>query len=120
MNDDAFSMMFTFVFILIIGIIAYGVISQIIVYSKNKQSPRLSVDALIVSKRTDVDSFHDNQTMVHHAFSSYYICFEFASTDRLELQVNEYNYGMLCVGDRGKLTFQGTQFIGFERIRSSS
>ncbi len=26
------------------------------------------------------------------------------------------DYGMLAEGDRGRLTFQGTRFLGFERM----
>ncbi|MCI9457297.1 MAG: DUF2500 domain-containing protein, partial [Oscillospiraceae bacterium] len=37
------------------------------------------------------------------------------SGDRMEFQVQDTDYGLLVEGDRGKLTFQGTRFLGFER-----
>ena len=41
--------------------------------------------------------------------------FEFESGDRMEFAVPSDIYGLSVEGDRGKLTFQGTAFIGFER-----
>ena len=36
--------------------------------------------------------------------------------DRMELEVPDMEYGLLVEGDRGRLTFQGTRFLGFERM----
>ena len=33
----------------------------------------------------------------------------------MELSVKSSEYGMLAEGDSGRLTFQGTRFLGFER-----
>lgn len=41
--------------------------------------------------------------------------FQVESGDRMELQVKGTDYGMLAEGDRGKLHFQGTRYLGFER-----
>ena len=35
--------------------------------------------------------------------------------DRMELTVSGSDYGMLAEGDIGKLSFQGTRYLGFER-----
>jgi len=37
------------------------------------------------------------------------------SGDRFELQLQGQEYGLLVEGDRGKLTFQGTRFLEFQR-----
>ena len=52
-----------------------------------------------------------------HTTSStwYYATFEFESGDRMELGVSGSEYGMLAEGDSGKLTFQGTRYLSFER-----
>ena len=47
--------------------------------------------------------------------TSYYVTFEVESGDRIELEVNGLEYGMLVEGDCGKLSFQGTRYLGFER-----
>ena len=58
-----------------------------------------------------------NSTGIHgyHTYTSYYVTFQFDSGDRLEFSVEGTEYGMLAEGDRGKLTFQGTRYLGFER-----
>ena len=45
----------------------------------------------------------------------YYATFEVESGSRIELAVRGEEYGMLAEGDRGRLTFQGTRYQGFER-----
>lgn len=49
------------------------------------------------------------------ADTSYYVTFQVESGDRMELSVNGSEYGMLAEGDEGKLSFQGTRYLGFER-----
>jgi hypothetical protein len=48
--------------------------------------------------------------------TTYYVTFEFESSDRLELTVSGQEYGQLVGEDIGNLTFQGTQFIEFVRV----
>ena len=47
--------------------------------------------------------------------TSYYVTFQVESGDRMELSVTGSEYGMLVEGDEGKLSFQGTRYLGFER-----
>ena len=47
--------------------------------------------------------------------TSYYATFQVESGDRMELNLSGQEYGLLAEGDRGKLTFQGTRYLGFER-----
>ena len=42
--------------------------------------------------------------------------FQFDSGDRMELQMQGHEFGLLIEGDSGKLTFQGTRYLGFERM----
>ena len=61
----------------------------------------------------------DSSSGVHHGSSShtsYYVTFEFESKDRTEFRVNGKEYGMIAEGDYGKLKFQGTRFLEFNRI----
>ena len=72
------------------------------------------VFALIVGTNSHTDS-----SGVHHGSSShtsYYVTFEFESKDRTEFCVNGKEYGMIAEGDYGKLKFQGTRFLEFNRI----
>ena len=109
------------VFLVVIGIILTMAVKGIIIWNKNNHSPRLTVDAVIVSKREDVSGHSHNMvgnsTGIHgyHTYTSYYVTFQFDSGDRLEFSIEGTEYGMLAENDRGKLTFQGTRYLGFER-----
>ena len=48
--------------------------------------------------------------------TTYYVTFELDSSDRVELRMKGAEYGMLIEQDRGRLTFQGTRYLGFKRI----
>lgn len=117
---DVFQLLFMVMFFLVFVIIFVRLIKGIFIWNKNNHSPRLCVEATVVSKRSDVHHYHNN-TMnngMHGSTStSYYVCFEFESKDRLELKVTGYEYGMMAEGDVGKLTFQGSRYLGFERNR---
>ena len=94
-----------------------------VAWISNNNSPILTVDAVIVSKREDVSVHrHGNAGDVtgahgYHTTSSttYYVTFEMENGERKELHVSGKEYGLLAEGDSGKLTFQGTRYKGFER-----
>ena len=124
MGFGFFNIIFSVIFLIVIGVFAYAIIAGIVRWNKNNNSPRLTVDARIVSRRTDVT--HHNHagagdpTGVHGFYTTtstrYYVTFEVESGDRFELAVNGGEYGMLAEGDYGRLTFQGTRYISFERV----
>ena len=117
-NFDMFSVMFGIVFFMVIGIFVVAFVKGITQWNKNNHSPRLTVNAKVVAKRTNV-SHHHHGTGVHGGHSStsttYYVAFEVESGDRMELKMQGYDYGMLVEGDEGRLNFQGTRYLGFER-----
>ena len=61
-----------------------------------------------------ISAFGANAAMMH-ASTTYYVTFEVESGDRMEMNVGGQDYGMLTEGDVGKLTFQGTRYLNFER-----
>ena len=102
-------LMFTVVFIVIL----VKIIGQ---WHNNNQSPRLTVEATVVAKRGHTTHHHDAGNMHHsHSSTTYYVTFQFESGDRLELEIPHDRFGYLVEGDKGKLTFQGTRFLEFER-----
>ena len=111
--------MFLVVFILIISTIVGSLVSGAKRKHKNDQSPRVTADAKVVSKRMQVgqnrQSSGDNDMMRSYTYSKYFVTFEFESGDRLELPVDGSDYGLLVEGDTGKLSFQGTRYLGFQR-----
>lgn len=109
-------------FIFVFGTIIVRSVQGAKQWKKNNDSPVLTVDATVVSKRADVQHYHHDTGIdnVQHMSSSttYYATFEVASGDRLEFEIRDTEYGMLAEQDTGKLTFQGTRYLGFERDRS--
>lgn len=92
--------------ILVISLIVYSSVKQ---KRYNDSQPRLDVQAKIIGKRTKVTG-HD------HARTHYYITFQLNTNDRIELELNGEEYGMLVEGDMGELTFQGNRYLGFKRL----
>ncbi len=117
MGFSTFSWMFTVVWLLTFGIILVVIIRGLCQWGTTNRSPRLTVDVTIVSKRTCVSHHtHSNDVGIHTDMStSYYVTFQVESGDRMELQVKGTEYGMLVEGDRGRLTFQGTRYLRFQR-----
>lgn len=114
-----FQILFFLVFFLIIGVFLATMIRGIGQWHKNNQSPRLTVEATVVTKRTNVSRHHHHNGAGHMGHTStsttYFVTFQVVSGDRMELRMDGYQYGMLAEGDRGRLTFQGTRYLGFER-----
>lgn len=104
--------LFTLVPLLIVGGIIFIIIKGIMEWSSNNQSPRLTVPAMIATKRTST-SRHGTDNM--HTSTTYFVTFQFDSGDRSEFTVSGSQYGMLAENDIGFLTFQGTRYLGFER-----
>ena len=110
------------IFVLVFGIIIVAMVRGIGEWNKNNHSPKLSVPAKVVSRRTDVSHHHHHQGngMYHtHTATSYFATFQVESGDRIEFLVSGTEYGMLAEGDSGELTFQGTRYPNFQRNESA-
>ena len=120
-------------FIATVGLLVVGVFGSVVVkgvsqWRANEASPLRSVDALVVSRRTDVRR-RSGSTALPGADSgaptvagtpatsstTYFVTFEEPSGERRELQVSGQDFGQLAEGDRGHLMHQGTRFKGFTR-----
>ena len=114
-----FQIMFFIVFGLAISTVFISLIKGVKEWNKNNHSPRLTVPATVVTKRTDVTRRRSGGTNGHHHYhtsTNYYVTFEVESGDRMELHLSGPEYGLLVEGDKGKLSFQGTRYLGFERM----
>ena len=115
---NMFGIMFSITFIIVIGMFIMTAVRGISQWNKNNNSPRLTVEAVVVAKRTNVTHHHNggvNEHHHHHTSTSYYVTFQVQSGDRMELHMSGHEYGMLVEGDQGMLSFQGTRYLGFER-----
>lgn len=118
MNDDwlfdffetGFPIIFGIIFILVIGTFIFVIIKNISQWSHNNKQPKLRVIAKIVTKRTENRRSNDSSS------TWYYATFEVESGDRIEMSLSGKEYGMLVEEDVGNLTFQGTRYLGFERL----
>ena len=124
MMFSIFPSLFMAVFVIVIGMFIVTAVRGVSTWSKNNASPRLTVPAQVVTKRTSVThhrhhahgSHHGGMGMGHTAtHTSYYVTFQVESGDRMEFSVSGPEYGMMAEGDRGSLSFQGTRYLGFER-----
>ena len=113
--DSVFPVLFTVMFVLVLGVIIVTLVRNVSQWHKNNNSPRLTVDATIVSKRMDVTHHHNSTTHTNSSSTWYYATFQVTSGDRMELSIPTQDYGYLVEGDHGKLTFQGTRYLSFER-----
>ena len=103
-----FPILFFAVFALFIGVFISVLVKSGKQNKKNNDSPRLTSEAQVVTKRTHVWG--------DHSHTDYYATFQFESGDRLELEIPHNQFGYLVEGDKGKLTFQGTRFLEFRRM----
>ena len=104
------------IFLVVIGMFIFTAAKGISQWNKNNNSPRLTVPATVVAKRTNVSHHHHHNNMHHTTHSTtYYVTFQVQSGDRMELHVTGQEYGLLVEGDQGSLSFQGTRYLGFER-----
>lgn len=110
---DLMSAIFPIFFLIIAVIVIFTIVRGLMEWHSNNHSPRLTVDATVVAKRENTTHHQNN---INYAVSTtYYVTFEVESGDRMELSVDGQEYGMMAEGDTGKLTFQGTRYLEFER-----
>ncbi|MFX3674945.1 MAG: DUF2500 domain-containing protein [Paenisporosarcina sp.] len=109
-----FFVFFIIIFSLVIGTFIFIAVKGISQWSKNNQSPVLSVPAEVVAKRTDTSGVSGDSS----SNTWYYVTFQVQSGDRMELGVPDNEYGMLAEEDLGILTFQGTRYKGFDRRKN--
>ena len=121
--NTVFSIVFPLIFFGLMCLFIFTLISNLRTWNKNNHSPRLSVPAAVVAKRTDIshsDAANAGDLSGAHGYrtstyTSYYVTFQVESGDRMEFEVDGSDYGLLVQGDIGKLSCQGTRYLGFER-----
>ena len=120
-----FLLLFGAIFLLAVTVFIVILVKNLKQHRVNNNSPRLTVEATVVSRRQNV-SHHNTAnagdiTGAHgyttSSFTTYYATFQVESGDRMELAIPSSQYGYLTEGDTGRLTFQGTRFLSFERTR---
>ena len=104
-----FEILFSLAFFAVLAVILVTAVRGLLQWNQNNHSPRLTVPAVVAAKRTATTHSHHNTGGAAHG------TFQVESGDRMELRLSGAEYGMLAEGDRGRLTFQGTRYLSFER-----
>ncbi|MBR4971661.1 MAG: DUF2500 domain-containing protein [Oscillospiraceae bacterium] len=110
-----FPLLFGTTFLFVMGVIVYTLVVNIKQEHKNNHSPKLTVEAKVVAKRTNYRHHSGTNNHIGHTHTTYFVTFEVQSGDRMELSMSGPEYGLLVEGDWGNLTFQGTRYLGFQR-----
>ena len=120
---DFFFAIFPIFFIAVFGLVIFTFVKTFsdaaAEKKRNDSSPRLTVEARVVGKRTYVGRHGSTSHSHSHSYTRYFVTFEVESGDRMELSVGGSDFGMLIDGDKGRLSFQGTRYLGFERDTSN-
>ena len=109
-------------FFAVAAAVAGLIVLIVVMVRKNSSAPKITTDAKVVSKHMSVTPQHNpaagdasgahghriTHTTHHH------VVFRTADGADLELSVNRTEYDALREGACGKLTYQGTWFLGFE------
>lgn len=112
------------ILVAVFGILLVGAVGRgLWVWNRNNHSPVQTVAARIAAKRMAVSGFGGtaagNVSSMHGMHSStrtrYFATSEMENGRRIELGVKDSEYGMLAENDTGRLSFQGTRYLGFER-----
>lgn len=119
---DSFDAVFALVFLLGVSVIVVAVIKSVSEWQKNNNSPRLTVEAVVVDRKKEVQhEQHANAGDVtgahgYHMTTSvtYFVTFQVESGDQMKFTVKGSEYKTLQEGMHGKLSFQGSRYIGFE------
>jgi len=115
-NDFDFAQVMVFlIFLAVLGVFTYTIVKGLVTWVKNNNSPRLTVDAKVVGKRLDVSHHHHNNGGSTSS-TRYFATFQVESGDRIEFVLNGSEYAMLAEQDKGKLRFQGSRYLEFNRV----
>lgn len=119
-ESGLFETMFVLIFILVFGTFIFILVKGIGEWNRNNHSPKLDVNASVTAKRINVSHHHhagDASVMHDSSSTAYYVTFQVESGDRMEFCVTGQEYGLLTEGDEGRLSFQGTRYLDFQRSR---
>ena len=117
---DLFAIAFSIILLMFIVAFIIFVVKGISEWSYNNKQPILNIDCKVVSKRIN---FSENggytdangHSHVGSSSTSYYVTFEFENKDRMEVHVSGKIYGSIVENDVGRLKFQGTRFLDFNK-----
>ncbi len=118
-----FELLFLMVFAMVAAFIAANLVKDTKEWNQNNHSPRLTIPCKIVGKRAEVSytqrpiggDVNDVSRMQMVSCTTHYVTFQADDGEQMEFSVDDREYGLLSEGEFGKLSFQGTRFLDFEK-----
>ena len=111
--------LFAVLFLIVSGGIAAIIVTGIVRKKRNDRAAQTTVDASVLEKNTTVQRHPvaGDTTGAHGytRFTSRHVTFLTADDAQRTFEVDETVYDALTEGDRGRLTYQGSRFVGFVR-----
>ncbi|MDR7071361.1 DUF2500 domain-containing protein [Fictibacillus barbaricus] len=101
------------IFAIVMAAFLFNVMKGIRRWSFNNSQPLESESAIVKSRRTNVVGGSNDTTR-----TDYFVTFELVNGDRMEFEVKPEVFGQLVEDDQGKLLYQGTRYLGFERQKN--
>lgn len=108
---------FFIVFGLVITVFIVIGIRALSEWTRNNSQPVTAGHAIVTDKRTHIWGGGHHHNHLHGGRTSYYATFEFEDGERQEFMVSGKVYGQITQGDTGTLTYQGTRFHDFQRVK---
>lgn len=102
-------------FVVVLGIVVLSAGREAIQWGRNHKQPVLTVKSRMITRRSHMQQVRQDEQGLQTK-TLYYLTFEVESGDRIEFKVTGEEYGQCAEGDEGRLTFQGTRYIGFQRL----
>lgn len=109
MGDVHFLFVHVFM-VLVFALIVFQLLRGLWTWHQNNQLSQETDMAKVITKGQPISGANQSQ-----AVTRYFVTFEFGHGSRKELKVSSNVFAYLAEGDLGKLTYQRTRFISFER-----
>jgi hypothetical protein len=102
-------------FAAVIGGITYQQIQKMRVSARNNALPILTSSATLISKRKDIIAQPPGINPKNQIAPSttFFASFRLPDSQTVEVQVDNVQFAALTEGEQGRLTYQGTRFLGF-------
>ena len=126
MTTSLIGVMFPLLNLAIVAVIVVTVVLGVSNWHKKTLSPRLTVEATVVAKRSDTQFHHQHHGGVEPASTfhttnnttTYSVIFQVESGDRMKFTVSGAQYEQLAEGDEGRLMFQGPRYLDFTQVKT--
>lgn len=113
MGIPAFGALSAVLAVLCAAVFAVTVAAGVRRWNRNGRAPRLTVPAQVTARRAR--AVPGAREAVGRPGTAYYVTFQLAGGDRVELQVPGTEYGTLAEGDRGRITLRDGRYVSFVR-----